>query len=267
MGRLAPLLRACAPALGVAVAGDRLGLYLGGDIVQTVYELQGPLPFPSVADLLYLSFYPLTLAGLLRFPRGCRDRGASRRLSLDLAVVALAGAMLVSYIVLGPTLSQADGHLLSDVVSVSYPVGDMILLVGLGTVLLRRSAISSVRALQLMAVGLVFFVAADMVYGYLQLHSTYEGGDPVDSLWMIAIALMAVAGSAQARAHAPDQEEDGKPTASWAPHVAARRVRTAHRRASQPHADDLRGRARRTGFGAPVSGRARPGAHPAPGQL
>ncbi|MBV9804406.1 MAG: diguanylate cyclase [Solirubrobacterales bacterium] len=208
-------LRAAWRLLAIASA-----LYLGGDIAQTVYELEGHFPFPSVADLLYLSFYPITLAGLLRFPHRQYGRGTRWRLALDLGVVAVAGAMLVTYIVLGPTLSQTDGHLLSDAVSVAYPVGDMILLVGLGTVLLRRSAISSTRALQLMAGGLAFFVTADMVYGYLQLHSTYEGGDPVDSLWMIAIALMAAAGSAQAAVHAPDQEEASKPTASWAPYVA-----------------------------------------------
>ena len=81
-------------------------LYLAGDIAQTIYELNGPLPFPSVGDALYLSFYPLTLWGLLRFPASRVDRSARARLVLDLAVVALGGAMLVTYVVLGPTVRR-----------------------------------------------------------------------------------------------------------------------------------------------------------------
>ena len=196
-------------------------MYLAGDIAQTIYELQGPLPWPSVADALYLSFYPLMLWGLLRFPAGRRDRGAWVRLMLDLAVVATGRGMVVTYVVLGPTLNAGGPNALSDAVSIAYPVGDMILLVGLGSVLLRRTELSSARALQFMVAGLLFFVAADLVYGYIQLHSTYQGGDPVDSLWMIAIALFAVAGAAQT---SPDSaavvpESKGR-TASWAPYVA-----------------------------------------------
>jgi two-component system, cell cycle response regulator len=195
--------------------------YLAGDIAQTIYELQGPLPFPSLGDALYLLFYPLLLWGLLHFPADRRDRRARVRLMLDLAVVTIAGAMVVTYVVLGPTLRQGGPNALSDVVSVAYPVGDMILLVGLGSVLLRRTVVSSARALQFMVAGLLFFVAADLVYGYIQLHSTYQGGDPVDSLWMIAIALFAVAGAAQTSPKSTAVVADSKRrTASWAPYVA-----------------------------------------------
>ena len=197
-------------------------VYLAGDIAQTIYELAGPLPFPSVADALYLSFYPLMLWGLLRFPARRRDHGAGVRLMLDLAVVAIAAAMVVTYVVLGPTLRQDGAHSLSSAVSIAYPVGDMILLVGLGSVLLRRTALSSARSLQFMVAGLLFFVAADLAYGYIQLRGVYDGGDPVDSLWMIAIALFAVAGAAQKRpgstdvvSEASDAPPAGRPMSPW----------------------------------------------------
>ncbi len=196
--------------------------YLAGDVAQTIYELSGPLPFPSVADGFYLLFYPLILCGLLRFPGGRRDLGARVRLMLDLAIVAIGGAAVVMYVVLGPTVAQSGPDPLQSGISIAYPVGDMVLLVGLGSVLLRRTAVSSARALQFFAGGLLFFVAADLVYGYIQLHSTYQGGDPVDSLWMIAIALFAVAGAAQTTPLATTEviAEDQPHHASWAPYIA-----------------------------------------------
>jgi two-component system cell cycle response regulator len=217
--------RRCATQPGLRSGWRLLALasvaYLAGDVAQTIYELHGPLPFPSVDDALYLLFYPLMLWGLLRFPAPQRDRDARIRLMLDLAVMALGGGMLVTYVVLGPTLRQVGADELSNAVSIAYPVGDMILLVGLGSVLLRRTVPSTAHALKLMAVGLLFFVAADLVYGYIQLHSTYQGGDPLDSLWMIAIALFAIAGAAQQPPRSTTVGiATGRRTASWSPYIA-----------------------------------------------
>jgi diguanylate cyclase (GGDEF)-like protein len=202
-------------------------LYMAGDVAQTVYEASGHLPYPSVADAFYLSFYPCLLWGLLCVPGVAATLRERLRLGLDLAVVAVAGAAVVIYVVLGPTVLAA-GPDLQSAISVAYPVGDMVLLVGLGALVLRRHSGFSPRTLQLMAVGVVFFIAADLVYGWITLHATYHGGDPVDALWLIAVALFAVAGSAQ------EVPPPGRPPfagagtgagtvlarATWAPYVA-----------------------------------------------
>jgi diguanylate cyclase len=196
--------------------------YLAGDVAQTVYELTGSKPYPSVGDGFYLLFYPLMLWGLLRFATGRRDLAERLRLVLDLAAVAIGGSLVVIYVVLGPTVVQGGADVVQSAFSIAYPVGDMVLLVGLASVLLRRTASSSARALQFMAVGMLFYVAADLVYGYITLHSTYHGGDPVDSLWMIAIAVFAVAGAAQTSPEAPGEvtPEHARRRASWAPVIA-----------------------------------------------
>ncbi|MDQ6777760.1 MAG: EAL domain-containing protein [Actinomycetota bacterium] len=212
-----PRLRSAWRLLALASAS-----YLAGDIAQTVYELAGSKPYPSLADGFYLAFYPLTLWGLLRFPASRRDLGERVRLSLDLAVVAIGGSAVVMYVVLGPAVIQGGPDPLWTAISIAYPVGDMVLLVGLASVLLRRSGASTARALQFVAGGLVLFVAADLVYGYITLHSTYQGGDPVDSLWMVAIALFAVAGAAQASSEPTADVATGNDlaSASWPPYIA-----------------------------------------------
>ncbi|MGZ6588972.1 MAG: putative bifunctional diguanylate cyclase/phosphodiesterase [Solirubrobacteraceae bacterium] len=196
--------------------------WFAADVVFTGYELAGSKPYPSVADGFYLLFYPLMLWGLLRFATGRIGFSERLRLGLDLAVVAIGGSAVVIYLVLGPTVVQSGPDPLETMISIAYPVGDMVLLVGLGAVLLRRPPASSVRALGFVAAGLVFFVTADLVYGYITLHSSYQGGDPVDSLWMVSIALFAVAGAAQTR---PDPKSvladvPRRRRASWAPYIA-----------------------------------------------
>lgn len=175
-----------------------LASYALADVVQTIYEVAlGQKPYPSIADPLYLAFYPLAFAGLMRFsPKGVEgpDR---RQLALDCAIVVLGGATAVWYVVLGPTMVGTSGSVVQTAFSVAYPVGDLFLVVGFAFVLLRHATASSSGALAWMAVGLVFWVAADMVYGWVSFNSTYAGGDPVDVLWMVAIGFFLVAASAQ----------------------------------------------------------------------
>ena len=179
--------------------------YLGGDVSQTFYELGGKKPYPSIGDVMYLLFYPLMLWGLLRFPHARRSTAERARLMLDLAVVAIGSSAVVIYVVLGPTAVQGGSSSLQTAFSVAYPVGDMVLLVGLATLLLGQPLYSSRLALRFLAAGLVFFVAADLVYGYITLHSTYTGGDPVDALWMVAIAFLAIAAAAQRPVDGPEE--------------------------------------------------------------
>lgn len=195
----------------------------GGEIAQTVYDAQNQAPFPSVADVLYLSFYPLMLWGLLRFGVGRRTLGERVRLGLDLAVVAIGSSAVVLYVVLGPTVVAGSPNLLEGVFSVAYPVGDVVLLIGLASVLVREADRSARQALWFLAIGLLLYVIGDVIYGYISLHSTYQGGDPVDTFWVAAIALWAVAGEAQIRPDTRSRNDvaRGLLRTSWAPYVGA----------------------------------------------
>jgi diguanylate cyclase (GGDEF)-like protein len=193
------------------------------EVAQTIYEAQKQKPYPSVADVFFLLFYVLMLCGLLRFAVGQRTGGERLRLGLDLAVVALGGSAVVLYVVLGPTAVEGGPSVLQDVFSIAYPVGDIVLLVGLASVLLRQAPSSAQRSLQFIAVGLLLYVVGDLIYGYITLHSVYHGGDPVDTFYMVAIALFAVAGAAQPTAVAAPavRIEPARPRVSWAPYLAS----------------------------------------------
>ena len=178
-----------------------LGLFaqLAGQVAFQVYGLLGEKPYPSIADATYLCFYPLMLAGLLALP-AAKGRGGSRlRLAVDLAVVAIGGSAAVVFLVLGPTVVANSGSALQVGFSVAYPTGDMVLLVGLASVLMRGSVASARWALRLLVAGVVLFVVGDLVYGYVTLHSSYQSGDPIDTTWIVALALMAIAGTTQRR--------------------------------------------------------------------
>jgi signal transduction histidine kinase len=128
--------------------------------------------------------------------------------------VALSGAVPIWYVSLGPTLEAGGGNALSEAVSVAYPLGDMVLLIGLATLLFRRVPASMRTPLRFMGVGLLGFVVTDLIYGWITVHASYAGGDVIDVGWMVSLGFFVLAGAAQ-------------PTVSGSP--SAVRVRGSYR--------------------------------------
>jgi diguanylate cyclase (GGDEF)-like protein len=181
-------------------------LYLLGDAIQLLYEvifhLKGD---PSWADAAYLSFYPVAFAGLLAFPSPRRTTSQWFRLLLDAGTVFVGGATVIWYSSLGPAVASAHGFELANLVLFAYPVGDLLLLFGVLSLLWRGAPRSSVASLRIFATGMLVFIVADVAYDYVSTHTGYLGGDPVDTLWMVALAILFVAAACQLRARPEDE--------------------------------------------------------------
>jgi diguanylate cyclase (GGDEF)-like protein len=71
---------------------------------------------------------------------------------------------------------------------------------------------------------LLIFIAADLTYDYITVHSTYLGGDPVDTLWILAVTAVCISAASQLRTKPtatvvpPPQVGPGRP--SFLPYVA-----------------------------------------------
>ena len=92
-------------------------------------------PFPSIADVFYLAFYPLGLWGLLTLPGDRRNRRERLTLWLDLLSVLSAAAMFVGYFIIVPTAAVSGSDLLTQVISAAYPISSLLLTGGLLAIL------------------------------------------------------------------------------------------------------------------------------------
>jgi diguanylate cyclase (GGDEF)-like protein len=200
-------------------------LYLVGDLVQFWIEnVMHRVAYPTWSDAAYLGFYVVAFCGLVSFPAR-RGSGPERlRLLLDLGAVFTGGAVLIWYLALGPAVGTGLHFDLFDLVTYAYPIGDLLLLFGILTLLWRGVPRSSVMALKIFAVGLLLFIAADLTYAYLPVHSSYLGGDPVDSLWMLGVTAVCLSAASQLRTKptgtlvAPAESAPGRP--SFLPYAA-----------------------------------------------
>ncbi|MGD0700498.1 MAG: GGDEF domain-containing protein [Trebonia sp.] len=201
-------------------------LYLLGDLLQFWYEnVLHRAAYPTWADAAYLSFYVVGFAGLVSFPARRRSGPERLRLLLDLGTVFTGGVIVTWYLALGPAIGSGPRFDLFDIVTYAYPVGDLLLLFGILTLLWRGVPPSNVTALRIFAGGVLIFIAADLSYDYITVHSTYLGGDPVDMLWMVAVTFVCISAASQLRTPPtgtlvppPQQVVSGRP--SPLPYVA-----------------------------------------------
>lgn len=200
-----------------AFLGGAFVLNLLGDSLWFLYEVVwGRSPFPSPADAPYLLFYLVLLAGLLTFPVAPRSRHERRTLALDIGTVLVAASMAIWYLVLGPTAVAEGSKPLTTMLSVAYPVGDLVLLFGIAMVLTRGSLAKSRHALTLLLVGIGGYVVSDVAFGSLSLHDAYRSGDWPDTIAMLATLLVAASAWEQRRAalaggaEAPQRPVEGR---------------------------------------------------------
>jgi diguanylate cyclase (GGDEF)-like protein len=164
-----------------------------------------------VFEFVYLGGAGVMLVGLLAFPGRPRSRQEQVRLALDIGVVVAAAFVVVWYLVLGPATKVEDPDWMTVVLSVAYPVTDLVLVFGIVTALLRGAPPSSTGSLKLLLLGIGAYVVADVADGYMSLH----GEEAVSLrwthlLWLGGLLLFAFAADGQ-WAHAVEEEAAEEP--------------------------------------------------------
>lgn len=164
--------------------------FVVGDIIWTVYAVNGEDPFPSIADGLYIAGYPLLAFGLAMAIRR-RVRGGDRAGLLDGAILACGAVVVWWSFVVGPLVEASDPDLLSFAIGVAYPVGDL-LLIGLALGLVMTPGAKSPSFAFLIA-NLATMLAGDLLFNIQTLDGSYVDGGLLDTVWLIAYTAFAMA--------------------------------------------------------------------------
>ncbi|MFI7599929.1 putative bifunctional diguanylate cyclase/phosphodiesterase [Actinoplanes sp. NPDC049681] len=177
--------------------------------------------YPSFADYWFLAFVPFLFIGLLLLPGVHRHRRDKIKLALDSLIVGASTFMVVWYLVLGPMVCSEGASFEQVFYSAALPVGDLVLIVALATVLLRRSA--ATRApIRLLACGVAVYVVADLYYGWIQLHAGFVGGTWPDLFWLAGCFMFILSAHRQYRTAraAGGRGAGSRTTINWLPYGA-----------------------------------------------
>jgi signal transduction histidine kinase len=166
-----------AAAQGLFVAGDALF-----SVNQLILEIE---PFPSLADAFYLAGYPVLATGLalLALSRSARRDWAG---VTDAAIIAIGFGLLSWVLVMVPYFHDPSLGMVELLVSLAYPVGDVLLLAlaaRLATAPGRRTP-----SFRLLITSLAVTMAADTLFSVLAL----SGADTMvtDGGYLVAYLLL-----------------------------------------------------------------------------
>src|SRR5690349_11990022 len=179
-----------APFPWYVLAAAQLAYSIGDILYFTLQAVTGEQPFPSVADVFYLLQYPLIIWALLVFIRR-RTPDWSGTAFADAAIVAIA-AGLVSWVYLLSRIAQDAGTTgLEWVVSLAYPLMDLMVL----SVALRLALGVGARtvAYRLLLADLVAMLIGDAVYGLQSLNDTFSESGISNGLVMTSYVLLGAA--------------------------------------------------------------------------
>jgi signal transduction histidine kinase len=191
--------------------------FLVGDVIAYNHEqLFGtPLPFPAISDVFYLLVYPCLIAGVVML---ARRRNVDRRETgfADAFIVAIGAGVLSWTYVISPYARSADLTAAQKIVSIAYPLMDLLLLMAL-----VRLAVGPGRrgtAFHLLVIGVACLLITDAAYGWIlaNVPGGYANGGLLDVGWAAFYILWAAA------ALHPSMRELEEPVPEEAHHPALR---------------------------------------------
>ena len=181
--------------VGIAwlLVGIATAMFATGDLIWAYIEIvQKTDTYPSLADAAYLSFYVYFIAGIFILPSRMLKRDERTRLVLDMGIVAVSSILLFWTFLFAPILNKGGSDPLYMFVTIAYPTMDMVLLLGVLTIMLRSSRMQSSHAL--LALSALVLVVADIIFNLQSIDDAYVSGSPVDMLYVMQYVLVAWAG-------------------------------------------------------------------------
>jgi two-component system cell cycle response regulator len=180
------------------VMGLGLMAWAAGEVTWTLVLADDPdRPHPSVADVLYLAFYPASYASLLLLARSRTDSFRTS-LWLDGAIAGLTVAALIVTLAFQPIVDATSGGTAEIAVNLAYPVGDLLLL-ALVVAVFGLNGWRPDPVWLLLGGGLALTAVADGFYLVQSATDSSVQGTLLDIAWPASALLVAVAAWQPAR--------------------------------------------------------------------
>jgi diguanylate cyclase (GGDEF)-like protein/PAS domain S-box-containing protein len=153
--------------------------------------------FPSISDGFFLTSYGLFLLGILWFPRARRPLPEKVKSWLDAAILTLSGALILWNLWIGPTVVDLLPYFPALIVSIVYPVIDLLLLQSIGGLFAEQAQTPARGPLLLLAGSAVALILGDLLFGFTSEFGRFHPGNILNLVWVTGFLLSALSGMRQ----------------------------------------------------------------------
>ena len=176
-----------------------------GDILWMITEVvMHQEPLFSLADGPFLAQYPIFIIGILLLPSISLTSNERLKVMLDEGIVVTASVMIFWVLLIAPTIvSNAGTDIGIQILSVAYPVMDLMLLFALIELLFRRIESRRLGSIMLLIIGTSVMIGTDFLYTSQSLQNIYDSGGLLDTGWIVAYSAVGLAGVLQANSLNP----------------------------------------------------------------
>ncbi|OPY51751.1 MAG: hybrid sensory histidine kinase BarA [Methanosaeta sp. PtaU1.Bin112] len=189
--------------IGAAMFFNTLG-DLSWSLIETIFHQD---PFPSAADIGYLMFYPLFALGIFILPDVSLSSKEKIKILLDSLIVIVSVALVFWVLLIGPIVISIEALDWRSIVSLAYPVMDLILFIALIELLFKKLAPQDKGPLIILALYCAILILTDLIFSIQTQQGTFVSGSILDSGWVVCYLLLGLAGILQASACPSDRPE------------------------------------------------------------
>jgi diguanylate cyclase (GGDEF)-like protein len=180
-----------------------------GDLLWFIFE--GILhiePFPSIADLFYVLYYPILFGGIFLFPRVKTSKIELTKNTIDLSLILLSAGLVLWFFLLSPSASGLEEEsFLVKFLTIAYPAGDLVLFSAILLLIYNYPREREQSALFFLIASIFVQIIADIIFSYQSLAESYVSASWVDCGWVFGYLFLGIAGIIQSKA---DNEEQAQ---------------------------------------------------------
>ncbi|MFA6371929.1 MAG: ATP-binding protein [Methanothrix sp.] len=192
-----------------------------GDLSWSVVEvILHQNPFPSVADIGYLMFYPLFALSIFFLPEEPLSPRDKIKMLLDSAIVIVSVTFVFWVLLIAPIVISIEVFNLESAVSLAYPFMDLLLFIALMELLFRKLDSREQGPIIIVAISSAILILTDAIFSIQVTQGTFVSGGFLDSGWVMSYLLMGLAGILQVNTPSLDR--------SASDHVQIRRADWTH---------------------------------------
>lgn len=168
-----------------------------GNLFWIFSVLSNQNPTTSIAEVMYVLFYPLFLIGILLFPSSKKTQIQQLKHYFDLIIIIFSFTLLFWIYLLAPGFKNFSGNLNYLLLMLAYVIGSLTLVFAMFDLLLNRLKEDMHGPVVLLLSGTLVLLITNSFYIYQFIHNSYFSGDPSDIGWIIGYLLVGLAGVSQ----------------------------------------------------------------------
>lgn len=205
-----------------------------GTIIWAFLVMSNQNPSNSLGDLLYLTFFPIFLIGILILPSSYKTNRQKFKRYFDIIIILFSISMAFWIILIVPAFQHYNGDFTSLIFKLMYIFGGFLLVLAMLDLLFNRIYPDMYAPFLILLGGILVLTVTECVYVYQTIHGTYIPGGITDLGWIIGYLIIGIAAVSQITHQKMPKNSfimefiSGKKTYSVTPYLALGGVSTAY---------------------------------------